>query len=266
MEIGASLYSYRNNFSCKHEKVKNPYKKSYRVKLVDLFRPGYRRFSIYEDDLFVGICQWLMAKGYPQNLSLTKDTKEIEKYLIDALFSVDMFYAQHLYINKNGFDLLKWREQFDIFIETHIKGLNYYRRRSLMPLKDFTSFDDVKNLILNGENKYSRKAVTMVNREKGSVFFSEYNMGKATYILGFRIMVYKDHYVYEIITGWEDDYEDMKKGLAHSSWEIRVRSRICENFIDFCLRIYNNFNAIIQGDSNVLKEYDCNTFELIQKK
>lgn len=262
MEIGASLYSYRNNFSCKHEEIKNPYKKSYRVKLVDLFRPGYRRFSTYDDDLFVGICQWLMTKGYPQNLALTNDTKEIEKYLIDALFSVDLFYAQHLYINKNGFDLLKWREQFDIFNETQVKGLNYYRRRSLMPLEYFTSFDDVKKLILNGENKYSRK-VTMVNREKSSVFYSEYNMGKAMYILGFHIMVYKDYYVYEIITGWEDDYEAMKKGAAHSSWEISIRSRVGENFIDFCLSIYNNFDAIIQGDSKVLKKRDSTTFELL---
>lgn len=263
MEIGASLYSYRNNFSCKHEKVKNPYKKSWKVKLVDLFRPGYRRFSVYDDDLFVGVCQWLMIKGYPMNLALTKDTKEIEKYLVDALFSVDLFHAQHLYINKNRFDILKWREQFDIFGETQIKGLNYYRRRSLMPLEDFTSFDDVKNLILYGENKYKCKAANQVNRENGSVFYSEYNMGKAIYILGYRIMVYKDHFVYEIITGWEDDYEDMKKGAAHSSWEISIRSHTGENFIDFCLRIYNNFDAIIQGDSNVLKKSDSTTFELI---
>lgn len=261
MEIGASLYSYRKNFSCKHEKVKNPYKKSFRVKLVDLFRPGYRMFSPYDDDLFVGICQWLMRNGYPQSLVLTKETKEIEQFLIDALFSVDLSYVAHLLFNK-GFDLLKWRERFDIFSETKVEGLNYYRRRSLMPLEDFTSFGNIKERVLRGRNIYG-ETVTQVNRDKGSVFFSEYNMGKALYILGFQIEVCKDYYVYEIVTGFEDDYEDMKKGVSHSSWNISIRSRTGENFIDFCLRVYNNFDAIIQGDSNVLTEHDCGTFELI---
>ena len=50
--IGAEIYAYRMNFSCKENKYKNPYLKSIKLKLVDLFRPYYRHFSKFDDDLY----------------------------------------------------------------------------------------------------------------------------------------------------------------------------------------------------------------------
>ena len=59
--IGAEIYAYRMNFSCKENKYKNPYLKSIKLKLVDLFRPYYRHFSKFDDDLYIGICQFFLG-------------------------------------------------------------------------------------------------------------------------------------------------------------------------------------------------------------
>jgi hypothetical protein len=45
--IGAEIYAYRMNFSCKENKYKNPYLKSIKLKLVDLFRPYHKNKGDY---------------------------------------------------------------------------------------------------------------------------------------------------------------------------------------------------------------------------
>ena len=62
----------------------------------------------------------------------------------------------------------------------------------------------------------------------------------------------KDKFYYCIDYGYKDDFDDAWNKKSHSSWTITITSDIDENFVDFCLRIFNNYDAIISGDKSVL--------------
>lgn len=254
--VGAILYGYRNNFSC-NKGGKIPKKKKYKVKFIDLFREGFRTISRYDDDLFVNICQYLMRKGYPCGLRVSDHTGNIDTFMSDALFSINPYHSQNLRINKSGFDLFDWRKQFDLFNETEITGLNYYRNRACMPIKDFNSFDHIKKILFTKYDKY--------NNENVKLKFP-YNRSwkhKATWILSKDCFVDKDTITYTITYGCYDDYRASLKGKAHSSWTIDIESEPNENYIDFCLRIFNDYDKIISGDKSVLiSEYEGDHFYL----
>ena len=252
--IGAEIYAYRINFSCNENKYKNPYLKSIKLKLVDLFRPYYRHFSKFDDDLYIGICQYFMRKGLPHDsfwggskLRITSGLKEADKYLSDALFSCDYFLAESLYINNDHFKLMEWRKQFDIFQEMKIDGLKFYRNRTAIPLDNFESFDDIKRLIFNGRGRYG---------EQHDMLEFPYNECHKTakYIIGRDVLVYPNYFYYHISYGMQDDFENFKQGKGHSSWDIYIRSEDNENYIDFCLRIFNRYDAIVKFDTEVIEQ------------
>lgn len=243
--IGASLYSYRHNFDGKKGSGKRPYKSAFRCKLIDLLRPGYMLISRHEVDLFVGIAQWLMRKGYPVGrygvlLSLNGDHKHLLSYFSDALFSVDPFLPQSLYINEGGFLLYEWRKQFDLFGETDITGLKYYRNRQSTPIRQFMSLSDVENVLFGKADDYNfdcSKLLHQYNRshELANIIFSK------------RMRVFPDKLQFVIQYGYE---EDNKPG--GSSWEIFISSEPGENYIDFCLRLYHHYKYILMGDPDVM--------------
>lgn len=244
MSVGAAIYGYRSNFGCKvGNKITK--KKKISVKLIDLMRDGYRTISLYDDDLFVSICQWLMRKGYPCGLSISDNTDNIDTFLRDALFSICPFHSQNLMINKQGFELFKWRKQFNIFREMEIEGLNFYRNRFSMPIENFKSFNDVKRRLFTNYGDYN-EIVDKLNFRFNS------SWDDAIWILKKYIYISNDTFSYNISYGCKDDFEDAKNHKAHSSWDIRIESEKNENYIDFCLRIFHNYDKILSGDKNVL--------------
>ena len=52
-------------------------------------------------------------------------------------------------INRGSFDVFEWRKQFELFEEFELKGLNFYRKRSSMPLPNFTSMQDIYTKIFS---------------------------------------------------------------------------------------------------------------------
>ena len=247
MSIGASIYSYRHNFSCKKDKCKNPHRASIKLKLVDLFRPGFRTVSKYDDDLFVGICQYFLRKGLSAsagfngyaNVAAREDLNEIDEFLINALFSIDPFFIEGMRINRR-IDIWEWRKQFDIFSETKIDGLHFYRNRQSMPLDDFQSFRDIKSLIFDGRGRHGE------NIDVFKVSTNECHPN-ATHIFDRCVFIRENRFRYCISYGYQCDY--MEKG----GWRIGIESDENENYIDFCLRIFNNYDAILKLDASVIE-------------
>jgi|GEM_PF-4614045 len=246
MSIGAAYYAYRNNFNCKQGSTKRPFRRNTKIRLVDLFRDNFRFISKYDDDYFISLCQWIMKKGYPIKLSLSDDTWRIDKYYQEALFSVDPFHAQNLWVNHNHFNLKEWRRQFELFEESYIEGLNYYRNRASIPILAFSTFDEIKEILFTEKGKNGE-----INNK---LFFSANSYHKdAIWILSKEMIIHREHFVYRISYGCKDDYEEMKNHkYYYSSWEIEIRSEDNENYIDFCLRIYNAYEMILKGSKKVL--------------
>ena len=244
-------YSYRRNFTCKEGNKRPKLFKVKKLKLIDLLRGGYQTVCPYDDDFFASMCQFLMKKGYPVPLKIGSDIRKkhehgsFQGFISHAIFSVCPFLAESLYVNNNYFHLFKWREQFDIFSENTYEGLNFYRNRASIPIKAFTSFSDIKKLLFDDYKDYKLKAQFNSQRES------------AVYILGKHINIYKDYFCYVIEYGENDDYEKAINGNWGSSWEIRIISHVGENYIDFCLRLWNNYEAILAKDPNII-ELDSN--------
>lgn len=253
MSIGAGLYGYRSNFNGKQGN-KIPKKKKYTVKLIDLMRKGYRTVSKYDDDLFIGICQWLIRKGYPCGLRVSDNTSNIDEFFMDALFSICPFHFESLIINNKGFNLFEWQEQFDLFNETEITGLNFYRNRASMPIKDFHSTQDIYRRIYTKYGEYNE-----INEKLKGQFNRSWK--NAVWILGKDCYIRKDYFIYQISYGCKDDFKAHKEGKSCSHWEISIESEKNENYIDFCLRVYENYEKIISGDKSVLiSEYKGKDF------
>ena len=253
MSLGATISAYRSNFRCKKGSASRPYKTTFKVKLIDLFIDYYRETSQYEDDLFIGIAQWLMKKGlpnrtnalpYPYVVHVGQSIKNIDIFLKKSLFSRDHFFAENLFINANNFDLIEWRRQFDLFSETKIEGLKYYRNRPSTPIPNFRSFDCIKKEVFTNRNFY--------NGEVNCLKFSPNECHpEAIWILKKCCFIYQDKFVYTISYGYKEDFDNAKADKAHSSWDIKIESEINENYIDFCLRLYQNYEGILSGKSLV---------------
>ena len=240
MSIGAAIYGYRNNFDCKISTSKKG--RTTKIKLFDLIIEGVRTASKYDDDYFISLSQYFMKRGYPISYGITNDRTNIDNFFQKALFSICPFHWQNLMINKNNFNVFEWRKQFELFDETEIKGLNFYRKRSSMPLPNFTSMQDIYRKILS----FSYKVEEQLNYQFNS------SHKEAIHIITKRINVYKDYFVYNIDYGYKKDFEDAFNKKSHSSWSVSVKSEKDENFVDFCLRIFNNYDKIISGDKSVL--------------
>lgn len=253
MSLGAAIYSYRNNFQCEKQPVKTK-SKSKKIKLINLIIDGFNFLSKEGDDLFVSIAQLLMKKGYPVELFINKQNFDFTNYFMKALFSVCPFNYESLYINKDKFNLFKFREQFDLFNEIKLEGLNYYRNRACIPIKEFSSFDSIKKMLFTNYDEYNK--VT----NKLSYPPNEYHT-KAKTIFSKNIIVHKDYFTYQIIYGYEEDF----KNGAGSSWDISILSRRDENYIDFCLRLHANYDKILNGDKSILQQsiWKWNNNELI---
>lgn len=253
--VGADISAYRNNFNCKEGSKKRPYRATYKLKLYELFIDRYRYVSKYDDDLFVGIAQWLMRKGlpnrtnsmpYPYVCFVDDSLENIDKYMKKALFSYDPFFAEDLYINRGKFNLYEWRKQFNLFEQTTIKGLRYYRNRASMNIPNFRSFSDIKKIIFTNKDFY--------NGEVNKLKFSPNEFHKnAIWMLNKRCYIYPNHMTYEITYGYEDDF----KGKSGSSWNIEIKSFEGENFIDFCLRIHDSYDDILSGNMNINYKDGC---------
>lgn len=201
-----------------------------------------------------------MKKGFPLHLKIGSDIRKIalqnmrlyqynlklnfgnfQDFISNALFSVCPFLAEDLYINKNRFNLLKWREQFDIFLPNTYEGLNFYRNRASIPIEAFKSFENIKRKLFEDFSDCKLHAQFNSQRE-GAIF-----------ILGKHINIYPNYFCYVIEYGEEDDYQKVIKGSWGSSWEIRIMSRVDENYIDFCLRLFHNYDGILSKDSSVIE-------------
>lgn len=244
MSLGAMIYGYRNNFNCKtYSRTKG---RKTKLKLFNLITKGYRTASRYDDDYFISLCQYFMKKGYPCSLSVSNDTSNIDGFFMDALFSICPFHYENLIINKKGFNVFEWRKQLELFDEVEIRGLNFYRHRSAMPLEDFTSLSDVYKIIFTKYDKYNS-----VNEKLNFSFNSSW--ADAVWILSKGCIVAKDKIYYVISYGCEDDYKDNLNSKSHSSWEITIESETNENYVDFCLRVYQHYEEIISGSKNILQ-------------
>lgn len=237
MTLGAAIYGYRNNFSGRKPKGK-PKKNKAEVILLDLLRPGAKSISKYEEDYWVTICQFFMRKGYPGKLTITYPGDcGIEKFLLDVLFSVEPWLRENLWINKEKFDLIEFREQFDILVPITLDGLDFYKDRPSTPIPRFEDFHGIKSKILyfvNGHKKLKYQ-------------FNSCHTGANT-IFGANIEVKKSSFVYGLTYGYP---EDLKPG--GSCWSIFIHSEENENYLDFCIRIFDNFDRIISGDFDILK-------------
>lgn len=244
MSVGATMYAYRNNFGCKTESKRKGRKT--KLKLFNLIADGYRTISKYDDDYFISICQWLMKKGYPYTLSVSDKTSGIDSFFMGALFSVCPFRAQSLMINKSGFNVFDWREQFELFNEIEVSGLNFYRNRKSMPLEDFTSLSDIYKIVFTNYDKYNGPNQTLK-------FSFNSSCKNAIWILSKYCIVEQDTLYYTIDYGCKDDFENNKKGKACSSWSLTIKSEKGENYVDFIIKIYENYEQIISGDKAVLQ-------------
>jgi hypothetical protein len=63
----------------------------------------------------------------------------------------------------------------------------------------------------------------------------------------------KDSFYYIISYGCKDDYDNHQNNEACSSWDVTIESEKDENYIDFILKIYKNYDAIISGNKEVLQ-------------
>ena len=243
MSVGAMIYGYRNNFGCKTASQRKGRKT--KLKIFDLIRKGYRTISKYDDDYFISLCQWLMKKGYPCKLSVSDKTGDIDEFFMNALFSVCPFHYENLMINKSGFNVFEWRKQFDLLNDIEIDGLNYYRSRSSMPLENFTSIRDIYKIVFTNFGKYNE-----LNNKLKFSFNSSWE--DAIWILSKHCLISKDKFYYQISYGCKDDYENKQNGKVCSSWDITIESQKDENYIDFILKIYQNYDAIISGNKDVL--------------
>lgn len=245
MSLGAALYGYRSNFNCKKANTRKG--KSTRIKLINLIIDGYRTVSKYDDDYFISIAQYFLKKGYipyyycPDGFIVSEDTSLINKFFMYALFSINPFYYESLIINRD-FDVFEWRKQFDMFSEIKLTGLNFYRNRASMPLENWTSLQDIY-----------RKIYRLSKNEEYKLNFSFNSCHKdAVWIMNRYCRITDDRFYYTIIYGCRDDYENKLAGTFYSNWKITIESEIDENYVDFCLRIYNNYDAIISGSKDVL--------------
>ncbi len=186
-----------------------------------------------------------MRKGLPVSAWISIED-DLDEFFQIALFSVQPWDAENLYMNRNKFKLYEWRKQFSVFEESHFHGLYFYRNRASMPLPDFTSLGDIKRNIFGERGKHGAKRI----RLKCSFNRTWKN---AKWILSKGIDVRQNKLVYKIGFGLKDDYEACKNGKAHSSWDISVHSRDGENYVDFCLRIDENYDRIVSGDRTVLE-------------
>lgn len=243
MSVSAMIYGYRNNFGCKTTTQRKG--RRTKLKMFNLITDGYRTVSMYDDDYFISLCQWLMKRGYPCNLSVGYKTVNIDEFFMKALFSVCPSHFEDLMINKSGFNVYDWRKQFDLFNDIEIKGLNFYRRRSSIPIEDFTSLKDIYKIVFTNFGKY--------NELNNKLKFSFNSCWKhARWILSKRCLISKDKFYYQISYGCKDDYENHKNGKACSNWDITIESEKDENYIDFILKVYENYDAIISGNKDVL--------------
>lgn len=244
MSLVSNIYCYRNNFGCKTASKRKGRKTT--LKLVNLITHGYRTISKFDDDYYISLCQWLMKKGYPCQLNVSDKTGNIDSFFMKALFSVCPFHFENLMINKSKFNVIEWRKQFDLFNEIEIKGLNFYRSRRSMPLEDFTSLSDIYKIIFTNYGKHNE----IENKLKFS-FNSHWD--DAVWILSKSCLVLKDRFYYKISYGCKDDYDNHINNKSCSSWDITIESEMDENYVDFIYRIYQNYDAIVSGDKNVLQ-------------
>jgi len=249
--VGFALYGYRNNFGCKKNKTVRPIKKSIKIKLFDLILDGFKYTNKYDEDLFVSLAQYFMQKGYPLQLhiNLKGGDEAFHSYFMKALFSKNPFHAENLYINHNKFNLYQFRAQFELFNEVEIKGLNFYRNRACMPIENFRSFEHYKIALLSNYDKFGRTSSSDV------LLFSPNSSWKdAVWIISKNLTIEKDRIFYTIEYGCEDDFNDAKNGKSCSSWSYSIYSQVGENYVDFCIRLYNNYDRILRGDETLFEE------------
>ena len=232
MSVGASIYGYRNNFSGK--KTNSRKVKKAKIKFLNLIIDGYASSSQYDDDYFVSICQWLLKKGYPRFPTMGYvplfygkiKHPNPNQFFMESLFSISPYFLQDLWINENKFDVIEWRKQFNLFEETEITGLNFYKCRIEMPLADFTSLTDIYKVI------FEKKENEKLNFQK-----NEYHPD-AIWVISKYIEIRKDFFRYAMTYGYKGE---------DNCWSIEVESDKNENYIDFCLKIFNNYQGILNG-------------------
>ncbi len=164
---------------------------------------------------------------------------------MNRLFSQNPYHLQYLYVNHNKFNLVEWRKQFDLFNEVTIKNLNYYNSRGNIPLKPFKSIKELYDKLL-----FDKRNDVEELKYNPNQYHDE-----AIYIIDKKILIEEDSFTYIINYGCYDDYQNSLNKEAHSSWIIKYGSNEDENYIDFLIRIYDNYELIINGEYKILQKY-----------
>lgn len=252
--MSADYFMYRIGIG-KKKQYTIPFKNNTTLQWVRLIFNGAIDYSIYDEDYFISICQYLMQEGYKMPFNYTGNNSEIQKFYQDALFSVSPFLFDEC--SRAGFSLSKFREQFDLMGESKIRIPSYYRRREAMPIPLGMSVDKMKNLIFKGRNFYNRD----IDRFKHS--YNEYHP-EAVFILERSMSIEKDRFVYSIDYSYESEKQLHLQGRACSYWNIKIESKENENYADFLIRLYDNYENILSGEKIVrMEKYFNQRYQLL---
>lgn len=240
-------WAYRQNFKNEEGSKKRPKISTWRGRFSDMLIDGFIDYGTKCDvDMFIHLCQYLQSKGFPYELIYTGKNAQIIQFFQDALFSLSPFLAESMYINRGKKCLYKYREQFgDMYAVRKLKISPYYRNRQSMPLEYMLSVSKIHELIFNGRGFYNEPIETL--KFSFNSFWKD-----AIYILKRRMIVKEKQFVYRIVYGQKDDYENEKMNIACSEWNINIYSEEGENYIDFINHIYHNYDLILSGDKEFL--------------
>jgi hypothetical protein len=221
--------------------TKKPKLFSAKIHFLDLIRAGIQYAVPYKMDFFVTIAQWLKRKGFKGNC--TNET--VFSFFMDALFSVGC--------NLNGKNT-ELRKTLDLFGEVQLKGLNFYRNYESMPLFNKEHFYlEGRNCTFLGSFQNDKLDVSYNPSHKDTVcIISKY------------IEIRENSFCYVVEYSDEKEYLQALNKQSCASWRFYIESNEGENYIDFCLRIYRNYGAIMRKDSRALKvTWKWNTYELM---
>ena len=113
-----------------------------------------------------------------------------------------------------------------------LTGLNYYGSRAAMPIKQFNNFNSM----------YEKLLATKEGERLKEKVFNRFH--RAHWILNKYIIVTKERFAFVISHGCRDDLANSKSSKSHSSWEHYTWSVKGENFIDFVIRMSENYEQI----------------------
>lgn len=229
-------YAYQTNFNAKAKGTKRPYIPGFKVKLLDLIRPDWH-YAIPNLEQRVNVLLWLCQTSVPfrkgslynglsclmpdkyrttDNVCLGHGAYEmsgiIQKKVTELLLRINVDNDVWLWRQKTGL--------LDITAEVFIP-IRTYRYRAAMPIKSFTSFDDLINNILDTKIKTLGYSPNSCHADATIIKSVCFAVGADT----------KEHRNYCFIINYTTP--DHPNG----GWEVCVECEPGETFVDFVIRL-----------------------------